>query len=826
MKRILINATQPEELRVAIVDGQKLLDLDLEIPSRGEKKGNLYKARIGRIEPSLDAVFVDYGTERNGFLPLRAIHPQYFRAGTTESTPLRERLSEGQELLVQVDKEERGNKGAALTTYVSLAGRFLVLKPNDGRAAGVSRRIEGEEREELRRTLADLRLPDGMGVIVRTAGHGRALEELQWDLDYLLQVWERVRAAAESRPAPFLIYQEDGLLMRVLRDHMRSDIGELVIDSPRLYEEARAFAAQVVPQYVERVKLYQDTIPLFMRYQIESQIAQAFQREVTLPSGGRITIDRTEALIAIDVNSARATKGGDIEETALQTNLQAAEEIARQLRIRDLGGLIVIDFIDMENPKNIRQVETALTEALELDRARVQVGRISRFGLLELSRQRLRSSLEESTQVVCPRCKGTGTIRSVESSAVQILRLLEEEALKESTARVVAYLPLEVATLFVNEKRHTLAAIEARSGTAIVIVPSPHLEVPDYRIERERVEEVRDATALDLLARTTGEDPERKRASETGPTPAFYAAEPAVKSIPRSTAAPTPRERAPGRRVAPRPSLWARLRAWFAPSAKEPTKTTGRSSVAGARRGGHRGGSDYRSAGRRSGSGEARERVGRIAEAPRGGDNPRGETPRGETPRKDNSARGPGRRDRRPEERRETAVAEARRTQTPASGLQANERESGSETREAGSREAGREGGRSRRGRRGGRGRGGRGAQKAMSPLGPEGTTPPPSVAPLPLPLTPAAALPTATGVEAPSTASSPSPSQVGSPSPRRPKPPVQEDEPLVQVETRTSERGSRQTGARSQPSDLPPALRELYESSREEALPPTQSGG
>lgn len=795
MKRILINATQPEELRVAIVDGQKLLDLDLEIPSRGEKKGNIYKGRVSRVEPSLDAVFVDYGTERNGFLPLRAIHPQYFRAGTSESTPLRERLAEGQELVVQVDKEERGNKGAALTTYVSLAGRFLVLKPNDGRAAGVSRRIEGEEREELRRVLADLTLPDGTGVIVRTAGHGRSLEELQWDLDYLLQVWQAIRTAAESRPAPFLIYQEDSLLMRVLRDHMRSDIGELVIDSPRLYEEARAFAARVVPQHVDRIKLYQDTTPLFMRYQIESQIAQAFQREVTLSSGGRITIDRTEALIAIDVNSARATRGGDIEETALQTNLQAAEEIARQLRIRDLGGLIVIDFIDMENPKSIRQVETALSEALELDRARVQVGRLSRFGLLELSRQRLRSSLEESTQVVCPRCKGAGSIRSVESSAVQILRLLEEEALKENTARVVAYLPLEVATLFVNEKRHVLAAIEARYGTQIVVLPSPRLEVPEYRIERERVDDARDAQPLDLLARTMQGEPERPRPAETVPAAPARSLEPAVKSIPRPTAAPLP---SPRPQRAARRSFWARLWAWVArPSAAPAPSPSARRSPGAGRRGGHGGSAESsRPGGRRPGGAPTRGRTGRYSE-----------NSRGETPRED--AR-PNSRDRRPEVRRDGGAGAARRTERTEVGSSAAPSPSGpSPVGGADTRDSGREGGRSRRGRRGGRGRGGRGgASRAEGPLNGETAALPlgPQPAPEPLKLTvpsPVPNTPPAPAASVPTEA----------PAPRR----KMEEEPLVQVETQSPGRGEHEAAPRSRPADLPPALRELYESSRGE---------
>lgn len=819
MKRILINATQPEELRVAIVDGQKLLDLDLEIPSRGEKKGNIYKGRISRIEPSLDAVFVDYGAERNGFLPLRAIHPQYFRAGTNDSTPLRERLAEGQELIVQVDKEERGNKGAALTTYVSLAGRFLVLKPNDSRAAGVSRRIEGEEREELRRAVAELRLPEGMGLIVRTAGHGRSLEELQWDLDYLLQVWQSIRTAAESRAAPFHIYQEDNLLTRVLRDHMRSDIGELLIDHPRLYEEARAFATQVIPQALDRIKLYQDPIPLFMRYQIESQIAQAFQREVTLPSGGRITIDRTEALIAIDVNSARATKGGDIEETALQTNLQAAEEIARQLRIRDLGGLIVIDFIDMEDPKNIRQVENALAEALELDRARIQVGRISRFGLLELSRQRLRSSLEEATQIVCPRCKGAGSIRSVESSAVQILRLVEEEALKENTARVVAYLPLPVATLFANDKRHVLTAIEARYGTTIVVVPSPHLEVPEYRIERERVDESGDTTALDHLNRIMALENERRGSLVETATSGGNrtVTEPAVKAIPRTTAAPLPARRPPPKAASGRLSLWARLVALFrpapTPSPVSPSSPEGRRSVHPARRTAHTRIADARG-GRRPGSHGVRRNPPGPNERPRG-ESPRTENAHGEHQRENvsRSSPPPGVRE------RERRGGDSRRD---APGLEAGRSEQGTSSPLAASPNQGggtNGGGRGRRGRRGGRGRGGRNPQPSsvnapgVGEL--DGTTTSshrPSVAGEST-VSPPRETVTIDSRPNPTPEATPeSPPPPRTPSvPAYRRTPREDEEPLIQVETLGT------APARERPVDLPPALRELYETGRGE---------
>ncbi|MGH8312261.1 MAG: Rne/Rng family ribonuclease, partial [Gammaproteobacteria bacterium] len=432
MKRMLVNATQPEELRVAMVDGQKLYDLDIEVLSREQKKANIYKGKISRIEPSLEACFVDYGSERHGFLPLKEISRVYFKPGADLSGRLniRELLQEGQELVVQVDKEERGNKGAALTTFISLAGRFLVLMPNNPRAGGVSRRVEGDDRDDLREALTTLQLPDGMGVIVRTAGVGRNGEELQWDLDYLRQIWEAIEKASQGRSAPFLIYQESNVIIRALRDYLRTDIGEILVDDAKTCEEARHFMQQVMPQNLDKLKHYEDRIPLFTRFQIESQIEAAFGREVRLPSGGAVVIDHTEALVAIDVNSSRATKGGDIEETALRTNLEAADEVARQLRLRDLGGLIVIDFIDMGPQKNQRDVEDRLRDALKMDRARVQVGKLSRFGLLEMSRQRLRPSLGESTQVVCPRCNGEGHIRGVESLSLSVLRLLEEEAMK------------------------------------------------------------------------------------------------------------------------------------------------------------------------------------------------------------------------------------------------------------------------------------------------------------------------------------------------------------------------------------------------------------
>ena len=452
MKRMLINATQQEELRVAMVDGQKLYDLDIELPTRGQKKSNVYKGKVTRIEPSLDACFVDFGAERHGFLPLKEVSRHYFQNGDTKGN-IRDLLKEGQELIVQVDKEERGTKGAALTTFVSLAGRFLVLMPNNPRAGGVSRRIEGEDRAELRRIINELEIPNGMGAIVRTAGVGRSTEELQWDLDYLAKVWHSIEGAANERPAPFLIYQESNATIRAFRDNLNTDIGEILIDSKPIYEEAQQFVERIMPRYEKKVKLYEDPVPLFARFQIESQIESAYAHDVRLPSGGSIVIDYTEALVSIDINSARATKGGDIEETAFQTNLEAADEIARQLRLRDIGGLVVIDFIDMGPSKNQRDVENRLRDAVQRDRARIQIGRISRFGLLEMSRQRLRPSLGETTNIVCPRCSGQGNMRSVQSLALAVLRIVSEEARKENTARVIAQLPVDVSTYLLNEKR-------------------------------------------------------------------------------------------------------------------------------------------------------------------------------------------------------------------------------------------------------------------------------------------------------------------------------------------------------------------------------------
>lgn len=489
MRRMLINATQPEELRVALVDGQKLYDFDIEVPSKEQKKANIYKGVITRVEPSLEAAFVNYGSDRHGFLPFKEINPNYFAEPGEEEISRREMkelIREGQQLIVQIEKEERGNKGAALTTYVSLAGSYLVLMPNNPKAGGISRRIEGDIRSDMREVMSQVQVPDGMGLIVRTAGGGKSAEELQWDLNYLLQLWEAIERSANEKAGPFLIFQESNVIIRALRDHLRGDIDEILIDQPSTHKLVQSFLQQVMPQFIDRAKLYQDTVPLFSRYQIESQIERAYAREVPLPSGGAIVIDHTEALTTIDINSARATKGSDIEETALNTNLEAADELARQLRLRDLGGLLVIDFIDMMAARNQRAVENRLRDAIRSDRARIQMGRISRFGLLEMSRQRLRPSLSESTLLTCPRCKGQGTIRSVESLSLSILRLLEEEAMKKNTDRIIAQVPIEVATFLLNEKRTNIEQIEQRHGVGLMVIPSRQLETPAYEIRRLR----------------------------------------------------------------------------------------------------------------------------------------------------------------------------------------------------------------------------------------------------------------------------------------------------------------------------------------------------
>jgi len=534
MKRMLFNATQQEEIRVAIVDGQKLIDLDIETSGKEQRKGNIYKGVITRIEPSLEAAFVDYSADRHGFLSFKEISRQYFAEGVDASRArIQDALREGQEIIVQVDKDERGTKGAALTTYVSLAGRYVVLMPNNPRGGGVSRRVEGEERNELRDAISQLEVPNGMSIIARTAGIGRSVEELNRDLSYLMRLWKAIENASKSQSGAFLIYQEGSLVIRAIRDYFQHDIGELLIDNESIFEQARQFMGHVMPENVNRVKLYSDDVPLFSRFQIEHQIETAYARQVPLPSGGAVVIDHTEALVSIDVNSARATKGHDIEATALNTNLEAADEIARQLRLRDLGGLVVIDFIDMESAKNQREVENRLRDALHYDRARVQIGKISRFGLMELSRQRLQTSLGETSHIPCPRCHGIGHIRGIESSALHVLRILQEEAMKENTAAVHAQVPIEVATYLLNEKRAEFHSMEARLKVSVVLIPNMHLETPNYTVTRLRHDELNQTGPLpasyqmvevpteaeEQVPGVPGEKPQRPEAAVKGVTP-------------------------------------------------------------------------------------------------------------------------------------------------------------------------------------------------------------------------------------------------------------------------------------------------------------------
>ncbi|MFN3629884.1 MAG: Rne/Rng family ribonuclease [Casimicrobiaceae bacterium] len=600
MKRMLFNATQAEELRVAIVDGQKLIDLDIESASKEQRKSNIYKGVITRIEPSLEACFVDYGTERNGFLPFKEIARSVLGEGEG-NRKVAEAIKVGQELLVQVEKDERGNKGAALTSYISLAGRYLVLMPNNPRGGGVSRRIEGEERNELRDAIAQLEVPQGMSIIARTAGIGRSVEELQWDLNYLLQLWRAIDGAAQANKAPLLIYQESSLVIRAIRDYYTADIGEILIDTEDIYEQARGFMQHVMPNMVTRVKHYRDDVPLFSRFQIEHQIESAFSRTVNLPSGGSIVIDHTEALVAIDVNSARATKGADIETTAFNTNMEAAEEVARQLRLRDLGGLIVVDFIDMESGKHQREVEERLRDAVKLDRARVQIGKISRFGLMELSRQRLKPSLGESAHLPCPRCHGTGYIRSTESIALHILRIIQEEAMKDNTAQVVAQVPVEVATYLLNEKRIDIQTLEARLKVTVVLIPNIYLETPNYTVQRLKHEELNQSeplpTSYRMVERPEAIDPVqtiknnanevRQEAAVKGIVPAQpapAAAEPAstpaeqAQRMARTSAptlAPTPAEMRPQASMAlPKAGLWAKVKAILGLAAAQPAAPT------------------------------------------------------------------------------------------------------------------------------------------------------------------------------------------------------------------------------------------------------------
>ncbi|ANQ84780.1 ribonuclease E [Azoarcus olearius] len=626
MKRMLFNATQAEELRVAIVDGQKLIDLDIESAAKEQRKSNIYKAVITRIEPSLEAAFVDYGAERHGFLPFKEISRSYFQPGVDAGkASIKEALREGQELIVQVEKDERGNKGAALTTYISLAGRYLVLMPNNPRGGGVSRRVEGDERAELRDVMDQLEVPGGMSLIARTAAIGRSAEELQWDLNYLLQLWTAIEGAATSQSGAFLIYQEGSLVIRAIRDYFQPEIGEILIDTDDIYEQARQFMAHVMPGNVNRVKRYQDDVPLFSRFQIEHQIESAYSRQVGLPSGGAVVIDHTEALVSIDVNSGRATKGADIEETAFRTNLEAADEIARQLRLRDLGGLIVIDFIDMESQKNQREVENRLRDALRHDRARVQTGKISRFGLLELSRQRLRPALAETSYIPCPRCNGTGHIRSTESSALHIVRILEEEAMKENTGAVHLQVPVDVATFLLNEKRVDIARIEMRHKVQLIIVPNRHLETPQHEIIRLRHDQLnledialasyqmvqKPADEEMRLPTKNGDKPARQEAAVKGISPEQPA--PIVEA--RAEAAPAPAAVAPAPRRGLLDWILGLFRSEPAPAATPaPAETPAKRE---ARPRGERNGDARRGNGNRNRREGQRERTERDGETPR-----------------------------------------------------------------------------------------------------------------------------------------------------------------------------------------------------------------
>jgi len=569
MKRMLINATQEEELRMAMVDGQLLYDLNIELPSGERKKANIYKGQITRIEPSLEAAFVNYGADRHGFLPLKEISSEYFVAKPEpgNKVQIKEVLKEGQDIVVQIDKEERGNKGAALTTYVSLAGRFIVLKPNKVHSGGVSRRIVGEDRDLARESLREINVPSGMSVILRTAGIDRGSEEFSWDLQNLLAVWETIKKVVVEQPSPFLIYRESNAVIRALRDYMTNEIGEILIDDQKTYDEAAEFVGQVMPHNLRKLKYYSDPVPLFTRYQIESQIESAFAHTVTLPSGGSMVIDHTEAMIAIDINSARATKGSDIEATALNTNLEAADEVARQLRLRDLGGLVVIDFIDMGPQKNQRDVENRLRDAVRQDRARVQIGNISRFGLLEMSRQRLRPSLGESSHLVCPRCSGIGNIRSVESLALSILRIIGEEARKERTAKVIAQLPVEVATYLLNEKRDWVQGLESTNDTQVILIASPALETPHFTIRRVRDDqaELSENTGLSYTLLEAEE--------EVTSTQAMQQVKPVEVAAIATTVPQTP---APARRARKKsgPGFWSKLFSFFGGSSEDNQKKT------------------------------------------------------------------------------------------------------------------------------------------------------------------------------------------------------------------------------------------------------------
>jgi ribonuclease E len=698
MKRMLINTTQPEELRVAMVDGQKLYDLDIEVPSRGQKKSNVYKAKVTRVEPSLEAAFVDYGGNRHGFLPLKEIARSYFSDSALSGggrLSIKDAIKEGQELVVQVEKEERGNKGAALTTFISLAGRYLVLMPNNPRAGGVSRRIQGDDRNLVRDAMSSMNIPDDMGMIVRTAGIGRSAEELQWDLDYLVHLWGVIKSASEERPAPFLIYQESNVIIRALRDYLRTDITEILIDSPEVQETAREFMERVMPHNLGKLKLYQDTIPLFTRFQIESQIESAFQRTVTLPAGGAIVIDHTEALISIDVNSARATKGSDIEETALNTNLEAADEIARQLRIRDLGGLVVIDFIDMQPSRHLRDVENRLHEALKVDRARVQIGRISKFGLLEMSRQRLRPSLGESSQIVCPRCTGQGTIRGVESLSLSVLRIIEEEVMKDNTQRVIARVPVDVGTYLLNEKRELLVELESRHKIPVMLIPTPALDTPNYDIQRIRKDDsIEDKPSPSYhIAKEPIESEESPQEFVEKPSPE----KPAVSGI--KPTSPAPQASTPGKAVAPKkPGLLKRLMASLFGKKEEPGKRPDSRRQGSQQRrpqqGRGRGAQGNRGGGHRTQPQDSRRTGGRQAQD----SSSRQGRPSGKRPQ--------ARQDNRQNKAQDKSQDKSRQPESTAKPAAGGDAQSG-DTQKEQQQKAGTQGRGSRRGRRGGRRRSG-----------------------------------------------------------------------------------------------------------------------
>jgi ribonuclease E len=716
MKRMLFNATQAEELRVAIVDGQKLIDLDIESAAKEQRKSNIYKGVITRIEPSLEACFVDYGADRHGFLPFKEISRSYFKPGVEVSrAKINEALKEGQELIVQVDKDERGNKGAALTTYISLAGRYLVLMPNNPRGGGVSRRVDGDERTELRDTMDQLEVPNGMSLIARTAAIGRQAEELQWDLNYLLQLWGAIEGAAQQQNGAFLIYLEGSLVIRAIRDYFQPEIGEILIDTDEVFEQAKAFMGTVMPGNVNRVKRYHDDVPLFSRFQIEHQIETAFARQVNLPSGGAIVIDHTEALVAVDVNSGRSTKGSDIEETAFKTNMEAAEELARQLRLRDLGGLIVIDFIDMENQKNQREVENRLRDGLRFDRARVQMGKISRFGLMELSRQRLRPALAETSYIPCPRCTGTGHIRSTESAALHILRILEEEAMKENTGAVHVQVPVDVATFLLNEKRPDIQAIEMRHKVTILLIPNIHLETPAHTITRLRHDDLNNEDVREPSYRMVDAPIEEAAKLASGKDDGAKPRQEAViKGISPEQPAPNLPERAAESAPVPAPTtapegIFARIVSWFRSPAK-PVEVAPQPAPEPARkpREGRNDGRRDRNDTRRSGRNGIRREEERGERPERGNRNERNAE---KASREEMSAASGERKERRPRgERKERSdrqqpesIASKLSAELPITDAMTAGQAPLGEAQETGN---GEEQGARRRGRRGGRGRG------------------------------------------------------------------------------------------------------------------------